>query len=83
MILKSNYAKAIINALKEVTSNDSISKDTDIQKDIYIDSMGWIQFLIKLEKKFKYSFEPGFLSKEKYETVNDLINCIVRVIDSK
>ncbi len=83
MIFKSNYEKVIINTLKEIASDKNINKDTIIQKDVYIDSMGWLQFLIKLEKKLKCTFEPNFLAQGKYETVDDLINGIKSYIDSK
>ena len=83
MIFKSNYEKVIINTLKEIASDKNINKDTIIQKDVYIDSMGWLQFLIKLEKKLKCAFEPDFLAKGKYETVDDLINGVKGYIDSK
>jgi acyl carrier protein len=83
MIFKNNYEKVIINTLKEIASDKNINKATIFQKDVYIDSMGWLQFLIKLEKKLKCAFEPNFLAKGKYETVDDLINGIKSYIDSK
>ncbi|ACL75979.1 phosphopantetheine-binding protein [Ruminiclostridium cellulolyticum] len=83
MIFKINYEKVIINTLKEIASDKNINKDTIILKDIYIDSMGWLQFLIKLEKKLKCTFEPDFLAKGKYETVEDLINGIKNYVNSK
>ncbi|HOV25698.1 acyl carrier protein [Acetivibrio straminisolvens] len=83
MIFKSNYEKVVISILKEIASDENINKDTNIQKDIYIDSMGWLQFLIKLEKKLKCNIEPNFLAKGNYETVEDLVNGIKSYIDSK
>ena len=76
MIFKPNYEKVVIHILKKISAGVYINKDTLIGKELYIDSMGWIQFLIQIEKKLNHHFAPDFLAKQNYETVGELIRGI-------
>lgn len=73
---KKNYADFIIKTLKDVTFEKNITKETNLNTDLDIDSIAWVQVLFKIEKEFGQFRDLESLVNSPYETVNDLIRII-------
>ena len=75
---KRNYGSFIIRTLKEVTFEKGISKQTNLNIDLDIDSIAWVQILFKIENEFGQFRDLDSLISSPYETVEDLIDIIKR-----
>jgi acyl carrier protein len=75
---KRNYGNFIIKTLKEVTFEKGITKETNLNTDLDIDSIAWVQVLFKIENEFGQFRDLDSLINSPYETVEDLINIIKR-----
>ena len=73
---KKNYDEFIIKTLKDVTFEKNITKETNLNIDLDIDSIAWVQVLFKIEKKFGQFHDLESLVNSPYETVSDLIRII-------
>jgi acyl carrier protein len=73
---RKNYGNFIIKTLKEVTFEKGISKQTNLNTDLDIDSIAWVQILFKIENEFGQFRDLDSLISSPYETVDDLINII-------
>jgi len=73
---KKNYGDFIIKTLKEVTFEKGIDKQTNLNTDLDIDSIAWVQILFKIENEFGQFRDLDSLICSPYETVADLINII-------
>jgi acyl carrier protein len=75
---KKKYDGFIIRTLKEVTFEKNITKNTNLNTDLDIDSIAWVQILFKIENEFGQFRDLDSLISSPYETVEDLINIIKR-----
>lgn len=73
---KKNYDKFIIKTLKDVTFEKNITKKTNLNTDMDIDSIAWVQILFKIEKEFGQFRDLDSFISSPYETVEDLIYVI-------
>jgi acyl carrier protein len=73
---KRNYADFIIKTLKEVTFEKNIDNQTNLNTDLDIDSIAWVQILFKIENEFGQFRDLDSLISSPYETVEDLIRII-------
>ena len=65
----------VLNMLIEVTGNDDITeeKDLDLFEAGLLDSLGIIEVLLKIEEVFGLKLQPTDLEKTDMATVNNLI----------
>lgn len=75
---KGNYGNFIIKTLKEVTFEKNITKGTNLNTDLDIDSIAWVQILFKIENEFGQFRDLDSLISSPYETVENLIDIIKR-----
>lgn len=73
---KKNYGNFIIKTLKEITFEKNITRNTNLNTDLDIDSIGWVSILFKIEKEFGQFRDLDSLVNCTYETVDDMINII-------
>ncbi|UCH98253.1 MAG: acyl carrier protein [Candidatus Aminicenantes bacterium] len=73
---KRNYGNFIIKTLKEVTFEKGITKNTNLNTELDIDSIAWVQIMFKIEKEFGNFRDLETLINAKYETVSDMISII-------
>jgi acyl carrier protein len=73
---KKNYENFIIKTLKEVTFEKNINQKTNLNVDLDIDSIAWVQILFKIENEFGQFRDLDSLINTPYETVDDFISII-------
>ena len=76
LLQKKSYGNFIIRTLKEVTFEKNINKATNLNMDLDIDSIAWVQILFKIENEFGQFRDLDSLINSPYETVDDLIKII-------
>jgi acyl carrier protein len=64
---------AVILAL----SNDDVAVDVPLP-DMGIDSLGFVELLVVIEKRFKLKLIESGLTQEDFETIKSLAQCIIR-----
>ena len=73
---KKNYENFIIKTLKEVTFEKNINQKTNLNVDLDIDSIAWVQILFKIENEFGQFRDLDSLISTPYETVDDFVKII-------
>jgi len=76
LLQKKSYGNFIIKTLKEVTFEKNIKKSTNLNTDLDIDSIAWVQIMFKIEKEFGQFRDLESLVNATYDTVDDMINTI-------
>ena len=77
-------AKKIIEIIKEccALTEDSITEKSEI-KEISLDSLSFIELVVKLEEEYGISFDDEQLNIYDYETVTDIITTVEELINAK
>ena len=69
----------IVSADEEIDFEGSITEDTQL-KNLGINSLNIIKFIVKLEDEFEMEFEDDMLRRGKFETVGDLAEYIYKTL---
>jgi acyl carrier protein len=67
----------IIEIIREccALTEDNITPDTEL-KDLSLDSLSFVEFIVKLESEFNIEFEDEQLNIRDYATVRDIITAV-------
>ena len=70
------FEKTVLKVIKDITQESSITVETNIINDLYIDSFTWIQIIEKLEEKIGEfdNLEDLFEESSDMETIGEVID---------
>lgn len=66
----------VLSLVNEMALDSNITAQSNIKADVNMDSIGWLRCLIRLEEKYKCSFNPEFLIDSSINTIQDFIDKI-------
>ena len=74
-----NIKKILINEVSAITASDIsvVSADAPLH-DLGIDSLGFVELLVAIEKRFNLKLMESGLSQEDFQTINSLAKRISR-----
>lgn len=73
-------AEKIFELLKELSSAENITAESELQKDILLDSLGMVTLLILLEEKFNIELDESDMDPFALVTVSDVIALVGRYV---
>lgn len=75
--------KEEIKSLIEEILNIKFDKENESLKENGVDSLMLIKIIIGLEEKYNIIFEDNDLYIKKFDTLDDLVACVVKKTDEK
>lgn len=73
--------KAVIEEVKKIQYSDDLFNQELV--DLNMDSISFIKLLVKLEIEFDITFGEEIILFNQNTTINNIIDCISTIIDSK
>ena len=77
-----NGITKIVEEDGEVTIREPISAETKLEV-LGVNSLSIVKFVVMLEDEFDVEFEDEKLKRGKFVTVEDLINCVMEMLENE
>ncbi len=74
------YTKSMIEEIKKTECSDDLFAQE--LADLNMDSISFIKLLVKLETEFNITFGEEIILFSENTTINNIVDCISRIIDS-
>jgi acyl carrier protein len=69
--------KIFFQILREITEQSDVTRETSVEK-VAMDSLRFINFIVRLEKSFKIKFEDERLLLHEYRTIGDILTQVLK-----
>lgn len=82
MLDVNNIKEFILNTVREQADDSKIVASSNISEDVGIDSIGWLNCLIQIEKQYDCIINPQAIFSQRIVFVQDFIDVMIKYIEN-